>query len=71
MKKVYKTKSEKNREMSNDFGGLIRGESSGSQFDQRKTFSMDDDATDRKYSFMGLYRKFNEADLFELMHLKK
>ena len=32
---------------------------------------MDDDATDRKYSFMGLYRKFNEADLFELMHLIK
>ena len=25
----------------------------------------------RKYSFLGLYRKFSEADIFEVMRLKK
>ena len=70
MKKVYKTKNDqRNRTQSNEFGNLLSR--NDSPFDLRKTISLDDDTTDRSYSFMGLYRKFNEADLFELMHLIK
>ena len=50
--------------MSNDH------DSSESLFGQTKTLT-ENDPTDRQFSFMGLYRKFNEADLFELMHLTK
>ena len=71
MKKVYKTKNERIREGSNDFGNMLRRDDSPAFFDLKKMTNDDDDTTDRSYSFMGLYRKYNEADLFELMHLIK